>query len=373
MNGKRKNALLPSLQVLLAVVMLASSSLELAAQGCSIGSATGTTIDPEPRFENTYGVRWNFPTNMLSAMTPDSSGYYRVITLRPDGTGQRAIAAGQPQIPTKHQGATYWHPSGHYLLFVAQKREWHGRTLFGIPDYEALPGFGRHDDLWLISADGNHGWQLTNESDTKDEGVLIPIFSPDGQRVAWSARQPGGKYLLKVAKFAVSPEPHLEEIRSYQPGGAAYYETGSFTSDSASLIYTSDQDTHSFWRSQIYRLDLASGQSTRLTTGNDYNEHPTVTGKPGSEWIVYMTTHGAVRQKGALALGTDWFAMRIDGSDNKRLTEMNSDAGNAENTGKLRVAGTVAFSPKGDFMLGDVQTSLARQTGMVLVVRFRCH
>jgi hypothetical protein len=367
-----KNIVARFFQVLLGIAVVASSSLLLAAQECSVGRATGTTIDAKPLLENTYGVRWNFPTNMLAAMTPDSSGYYRVVTLRPDGSGQREIAQGQPEVPSKHQGSPYWHPSGRYLLFIAQKSAWHGPTLFGIPDYEALPGFGRHDDLWLISADGLHSWQLTNEADTTDEGVLIPVFSPDGQSVAWSARQPGGNYVLKVAKFVESPEPHLEGIRSYQPGGTGYYETGSFTSDSESLTYTSDQDTHSFWQSQIYRLDLATGQSTRLTTGNEYNEHPTVIKRPGGDWIVYMTDHGAVRQPGALALGTDWFAMRADGSDNKRLTSMNTDPGNPEDIGKLRVAGTVAISPDGGFMLGDVQTSLARQTGMDLVVRFTC-
>jgi hypothetical protein len=369
----QKKTLTRFIRIVLAMALVASAAPQLHAQECSVGRATGTTIDQNPFLANTYGVRWNIPSNMLAAMTPDSSGYYRVITLRPDGSGIRDIAESQPQVPTKHQGSAYWHPSGHYLLFTAQKSAWHGATLFGIPDYEALPGFGRHDDLWLISSDGSHSWQLTNEPDTKDEGVLIPVFSPDGQHVAWSARQPGGSYVLKVAKFVEGPEPHLEDIRSYQPGGAAYYETGSFTSNSQSLTYTSDQDTHSFWQSQIYRLDLATGQSTRLTTGTAYNEHPTVIKRPGGDWIVYMTTSGAVRQPFSLALGTDWFAMRADGSDNKRLTSMNFDPGNPENTGKLRVAGTVAISPGGDFMLGDVQTSLAKQAGMILVVRFTCH
>ena len=36
------------------------------------------------------------------------------------------------------------------------------------------------------------------------------------------------------------------------------------------------------------------------------------------------------------------------------------------------VAGTVAVSPAGDFMLGDVQNSLVRQTGLVKLVRFGC-
>lgn len=155
-----------------------------------------------------------------------------------------------------------------------QKPEWHGAKLFGAPDYEALPGFGRHDDLWLVSRDGTQRWQLTHERNTVDEGVLVAVFSPDGKRIAWSARQPGGHYLMEVADFIETPEPHLGNVRTFRPGRGSYYETGSFSSDGQSLFYTSDQDTHNFWRSQIYRL--SSGASQRLTAGNDYNEHPTV-------------------------------------------------------------------------------------------------
>jgi hypothetical protein len=36
------------------------------------------------------------------------------------------------------------------------------------------------------------------------------------------------------------------------------------------------------------------------------------------------------------------------------------------------VATTVAISPGGDFMLGDVQDNLVRQTGLVRTVRFTC-
>jgi Tol biopolymer transport system component len=245
--------------------------------------------------------------------------------------------------------------------------------MFGNPDFEALPGFGRHDDLWLIASDGSRSWQLTNDANTKDQGVLIPVFSPDGKRIAWSARQPGGKYELKVAEFALTPQPHFQSIKSYRPGGAAYYETGSFTSDSQSLTYTSDQDTHSFWRSQIYRLDLASGTGVRLTVGNDYNEHPTVVKTPSGDWIVYMSTKGVTRRPLHLRLGTDWYAMRTDGSQAKRLTTMNgNDKNDPENTADALVAGTVSVSPAGDFMLGDMQDSLVKQTGLVKVVHFTC-
>ncbi len=209
--------------------LLVSSAI--GAQTCKIDRATGSTIDSKPFVTNTYAARWNYAGNLLAAMRPGANGYYRLITMRPDGSDVREITEGRPKLPSKHQGTPYWHPSGRYILFVAQKQDWHGPKLFGSPDYEALPGFGRHDDLWLTTADGSRSWQLTNEANTKDEGELIPVFSPNGKRVAWSARQRGGTYVLKVAEFSESPEPHLSNVRSFQPGGAAYYETGAFSSD----------------------------------------------------------------------------------------------------------------------------------------------
>jgi Tol biopolymer transport system component len=337
---------------------------------CTLDRASGTTIDRKPFLPNALGGRWNAATGRVAFMQPDATNYYNVFTVRPDGSDRRALTADWPG----HQGAAYWNPDGRYLLFTAQKPDWSGRSLFGNPDYEALPGFGRHDDLWIATSDGRRAWQLTRDANTRDQGVLIPVFSPDGKRVAWSARQPGGKYVMKVADFVDGPEPHLTNIRSYQPGGVAYYEIGSFTRDGHSLVYTSDQDTHSFWYSQIYRLDLTTSVATRLTAGSDYNEHPTTVSTPGGERIVYMSTKGVDRYPFHLFLGTDWYSMRPDGSAVKRLTTMNVNRrDNPENIGQMQVAGTVAISPAGDFMLGDVQNNLARQTGSIRIVRFTCN
>jgi Tol biopolymer transport system component len=352
---------------------LAAGAGAFAATPCTLDRATGTTVDADPFLRNAWGSRWNKTIDRVAFMQPGAAGYYRVFTIRPDGSDRVALTEGRPGLPTKHQGSVYWHPSGRYLLFTAQKQEWSGMRLFGNPDYEAMPGFGRHDDLWLITPDGSRLWQLIDEPNTRDEGVLMPVFSPSGRQIAWSARQPGGKYVLKVADFVETPRPHLQDIRSYQPGGVAYYETGSFTSDGKSLTYTSDQDTHSFWHSQIYRLDLRSGVGTRLTVGNDYNEHPTVVNTPGGDWIVYMSTNGVRRLPFHFFLGTDWYAMKPDGSAAKRLTTMNAGRrDDPENTGEMQVAGTIAMSAAGDYFLGDVQDNLVRQTGFVRIVRLVC-
>jgi Tol biopolymer transport system component len=352
---------------------VAASAQENVSGGCSLDRSTGTTIDKVPVISGGYAANWSASTGRIAFMRPDDDGFYRVFTMRPGGGDVRALDAGRAKIPRKHQGTPMWHPSGRWLMFTAEKEAWSGLKLFGIPDYEALPGFGRHDDIWIAAADGQRAVQLTDEPNTKDEGVLIPIFSSDGKRVAWSDRQPGGTYQLRVADFVEAPVPHLEHVRTYAPGGRVYYETGSFSSDGARLAYTSDQDTHSFWHSQIYALDLATGRSTRLTTGNDYDEHPVTVSTPSGDWIVYMSSRGVDRYPGHLLLGTDWWAMRADGTGTKRLTEMNVDRpGNPENDGKMQVAGRIALTPQPGVLLGDVQDSLVKQTGSVKRIHLVC-
>jgi len=344
-----------------------------AAQACTVDRATGTTIDPSPFLNNALGPQWNAATNRIAYMAKNAAGYFRVYIVKPDGSGTRDLTAAIHNMPTKHQGAPYWDPSGRYLLLVAEKQSWHGATMFGNLDYGALPGFGTHDDLWVVAADGSRAWQLTDLPDTRYEGILVPVFSADGRHIAWSQRQDKGKYTIKVADFVTSPQPHLANTRTYEPGGLAYYEPGSFTTNGRFLLYQSDQDTHSFWFSQIYRLNLATGKSTRLTQGRQYNEHPVAVATPSGEWIIYMSTLGVIRRPLHLMLGTEWYAMRLDGSGNKRLTWMNSlDRANPEYAPEPLIAVKATLSPSGTFFLGDIENHLGRQSGFIKAVRFTC-
>ena len=92
-----------------------------AANVCTLDRATATTIDPKLFLTDGLSTRWNFATNLITFMRANADGYYRVFTIRPDGTDQREITENTPGLPRKHQGAPYWHPSGKYIFLIAQK------------------------------------------------------------------------------------------------------------------------------------------------------------------------------------------------------------------------------------------------------------
>jgi hypothetical protein len=356
---------------------VANASNSIDSSVCTVDRATGTTIVSRPFLTGGYGAAWSVADDRIAYMRPDTQRFYQIYTLKApvvfDGpaTGPvKALNATHPGVPEGvHQGSPMWSADGRYLMFISQKPSYSGGSLFGIPDYDALPGFGTHDDMWVAAADGSASWQLTDEPDSRNQGILLPVFSPDGQRIAWSDRQANGSYVIKIADFVTSPHPALTNIKSYTPGGAKYYEPGSFTSDGQGFLYTSDEDTGDFWESQIYLLNLATGTHTRLTQGTFYNEHPVDVSTPSGDWVIYMSdakslVYGAQR-------GTDWYAMRLDGSGNKRLTEMNVP-GSPEYTGTLHVAGRAKVSPSGSFFLGGEQNNLLLQTGNTLIVNFTC-
>jgi len=97
------------------------------------------------------------------------------------------------------------------------------------------------------------------------------------------------------------------------------------------VVFTSDFETHNFWQSQIYRLDLGSGAFIRLTRGDGYNEHPRYTPDGQMLWMTNADNP---------AHGTDWWTMNPDGSNPQRLSDFNSDA-EARGFGSKQVYATV--------------------------------
>ena len=152
---------------------------------------------------------------------------------------------------------------------------------------------------------------------------------------------------------------------SHSPHGDAFNETGGFAPDSASLVFTSDFSTHNFWKSQIYRLDLASGTITQLTSGDSYNEHPHYTPEGQVLWMTNAENSSR---------GTDWWTMNSNGSNPKRLSSFND--GSTRSFGGRQVYATVVvtanWSPDNRSFYGDVETNLLNSDSVILRVSLTC-
>ena len=303
-----------------------------------------------------YGIRWNTGTGQMAYNRPGGDGYYGLYLLDPpDGRNERPLTS--PQLPGRHTGSPCWHPSGRYIVLVAEKKRHPGSSV------PALPGWGGFSDMWLITSDGRRAWKLVEEPIEADRGMLLPQFSPDGKKIAWCERVAGpnlfiplkvaGLFVIHVADFLDGPTPRVAGIKDFKPGGDAFYEASCFTRDSKSLLITSDYDTKNFWRNQIYRLDLKTGVARRLTHNQGYNEHPSLT--PDGKSILWMSNVQCDTR--SVLNGTDWWLMDADGANPRRVSTMNVRS-SPQCDGAPKWACAAAWSPDGRWFLGDVEMNL---------------
>ncbi len=320
-----------------------------------------------------FGADWSKSKNLIAFNAKGADGVFHVYTAKPDGGGAAQLGAGSADFPQRGTGTPVWNPTGSFIAFVAEKSVHPGNSV------GATPGWGSYSDLWVANADGSRAWQLTDVPTDKDHGTIIPEFSPDGRLLEWTERTKSAKALkperfagfwsTKVADFTVGPDgtPALSNIRTISPTGDAFNETGGFSADSSSLVFTSDFETHNFWSSQIYRYDLNSGAITRLTRGDSYNEHPRYA--PDGQ-VVWMTNADNPSH------GTDWWTMGPDGSNPQRLSDFNT-GDNAKDIGRRPVYPTVIqtanWSPDNSYFYGDVETNLLTSDSVIVRAALTCH
>jgi Tol biopolymer transport system component len=323
--------------------------------------------------KDAFGADYSKANDLLAYNAKGSDGRYHIYTVKPDGANPQQFGVGATDFPQRTTGSPVWSPSGQFMAFVAEKPDHPGNSV------PATPGWGSYSDLWVASADGSHAWQLTDVPTDTDHGTIIPEFSPDGRLLEWTERikvpralnpnQFAGFWVIKVADFTVNQggAPSLSDIRTVSPSGDAFNETGGFSADSSSLVFTSDFENHNFWHNQIYRLDLKSDAITRLTHGDAYNEHPRYT--PDGQ-VLWMSNADNP------AHGTDWWTMNPDGSNPQRLSDFNAD-GNAKAFGRRAVYATVVqtanWSPDNSSFYGDLETNLLNSDSVILRAALTCH
>ncbi len=312
-------------------------------------------------------VEWSHANNKIVLDQQGADRLYDVYTMNPDGTDLVCLTCDkEEQVPQGHNGNPEWHPSGKYIIFQAEKRDHPGKSV------EATPGFGRHCDIWMTDLTGSRFWQLTNLPKTKDKGILHPHFSHDGKMLSWTEMKGAprpfqrtgmyGYWELKVADFTFGPQgPKLSNIRTFEPGGEAFYENHGFSLDGRYLLYTCNARATKaldYKANDIYRLDVRTGEAILLAE-EGYNEH--AKWSPNGKKVLYMSSAGN-RNKGC-----DYWLMNPDGTDKKRLTYFNG-AENPINRGKFYVCSDAGWSEDGRYLLAFVQTNIIRGTGVIAMI-----
>ncbi len=162
--------------------------------------------------------------------------------------------------------------------------------------------FEAHGEILTVPAEKGDVRNLTHSPGSAERD---PAWSPDGQQIAYFS-DASGEYQLHVC------DQHGRPLKKYALGDSpSFYYGPTWSPDSKKIAYTDK-------RLNLWVLDLASGQSTKVDT-NTYDERTLdPTWSPDSRWLAYTK----VLRNYLNAV----FVYDVAGGKKHRLTDAMSDA-----------------------------------------------
>ncbi len=358
-----------------AALLLCVAVVLVSVIGCAEHNATESVLDGYKvrRIDvivdqNGGRVDWSHTDDIIAHSRYGEDGYYDLWTMNPDGSNADCLTCDNPAIPQLHNGQPAWHPSGRWIIFQSQDP-----SLPHTPELDyafTQPGHGLHNNLWITVPAGTTFYQLTHIE--QGRAVLHPSFSHDGSKLVWSEKV-GDDWMdwaIRIADFVETPEPHLENIETYQPAGQVWYEAHGFSVDDSKILCTIAVGTEAYANYDIWEMDIATGELTQLTnTPDEWDEHAHYS--PDGEKIVWVSSHGYAYdpESWAQTLKTDLWMMDADGAKKQRITYFN-EPGHAEYAGEQVIMSDNAWSADGNKVIALIKRGAGRESAQVVVIQF---
>lgn len=114
-------------------------------------------------------------------------------------------------------------------------------------------------DLYLMDADGSDLRRLTTDPGTEGE----PAWTPDGNRLIYTATKPGGRPQLHVLR----PDGRPPQALTTEPGGN---QSPAVSADGRSVAFVSTRDGNQ----EVYVMPVDGGEARRVTRTGGRESHP---------------------------------------------------------------------------------------------------
>ena len=177
----------------------------------------------------------------------------------------------------------------------------------GFPDTRG-EGEEENEEIYAMNADGTDKRRLTTTSADESD----PAFSPDGSRIAFTTLANGGFPGIDLVNSDGSGRTHL-----LQGSADVEYANPSWSPDGSKIAYERTELSGFEGQTDIWVIDLASGQQTRLTDGFEQEYDPDFS--PDGSRIAYVVDPFIVSET-KLVSNPDIWVMNADGSGKSRLT-----------------------------------------------------
>jgi Tol biopolymer transport system component len=289
--------------------------------------------------ENSGGrVDWCVANNYIAY-----DSLYDIWVMEPDGSDLRSLTCNE--FPGRYVGNPAWSPDGQFILLQVEKED-HGSLSGKIPENALEPGWGVHNELWIVKIDLNEPQPLIEKwclvKVPVGKGVVHPHFSKDGTKILWSEiitfddndpytwEEAKNSYehlqdwRLKIADFTVNDEvPTLANITTLPrlPNTKILHEAHGFSTDGTRVLFASnDKRDASNWPAfDIYTYNLKTGDLKKLTNTIDaWEEHAHYS--PDGKKIIWSSNRG-------FDIGSyqrEFWLMDEDGENKKQLTHFHT-------------------------------------------------
>src|SRR5262249_2774771 len=135
---------------------------------------------------------------------------------------------------------------------VAQPHTPDTRLLTMPPISGARIAFVYADDLWVADRDGKNARRITSDIGLESN----PVFSPDGQTIAFSAQYDGN-----VDVYTIPAQGGTPTRLTWHPGADV---VRCFTPDGKSVLFSSARSVANNRHTQLYTVPLTGGMPTQL-------------------------------------------------------------------------------------------------------------
>ena len=184
--------------------------------------------------------------------------------------------------PGEAGNAPQWSPDGSRILFVS--------SLGGSPD------------IWSISPQGGFPARVTLGLGTADYAAShMPLWSPDGQHISYISNKTGTNEVW-LWHANGDPESQLTNL-------GANIQSVCWAPDGKSLVLSGNR----YGGYDIYRIDLPSGDATRLTDDPLYEVNPVFT--PDGKRIIYIRLNETWEDHQIVQMNSDGTGSKVIAED----------------------------------------------------------
>ncbi len=183
-------------------------------------------------------------------------GKSQIVLLGADGKGRKCVSCGQPG----NNDGVRWRPAtGDALLFVSDRDH---------PYAIGSEGGGLGQELYAMRPDGSQVTRLTQSHAWATN--YHANWSPDGKRIVWGSTE-SRSWDVMVADFVSDAAGMRLGPARRVVHDTTWWETHGFTPDGRRVITTNTRA--GFLATDIYAVDVETGQRERLTTPAAWDEH----------------------------------------------------------------------------------------------------